>query len=296
MFSRLWVSPTLLLVLTTLLWSGNFVIGRAVNGIVPPVALSFWRWTLALLLLIGFAWPHLRRDLPALRHRWGLMLALSLLGVAAFNTLVYIGLRTTTAINGVLLQSALPLLVLLMAYFLFREPVRWAQLLAVGISLAGVAVIIARGSLQALLDLSLRPGDGLIFLAVCSYSLYSVLLRKRPPVHPLSFLAATFILGSSMLLPLYLWEHFTLQPLRLTPPAAAALAYVAIFPSLVSYLFFNRAVELIGAGRAGQYVHLMPVFGSVLAALFLGERLHGHHLAGAVLIGAGIVLANATKR
>lgn len=295
MFTRLWVSPALLLVLTTLFWSGNFVIGRAVYGVIPPVALSFWRWTLALVLLIGFAWPHLRRDLPALRERWTLMLALSLLGVAAFNTLVYIGLRTTTVINGVLLQSALPLLVLLLSFVVFRERVRGAQLLAVVISLGGVAVIIARGSLQVLLDLSLRPGDGLIFLAVCSYSLYSVLLRKRPQVHPLSFLAATFILGSSMLLPLYLWEHFAVQPLRLSPPAVAALAYVAVFPSLVAYLFFNRAVELIGANRAGQFVHLMPVFGSLLAAIFLGERLFAHHLLGALLIGAGILLANRTR-
>lgn len=288
--ARFWASPALLLVLTTLFWSGNFVIGRAVRMAVPPIALAFWRWTGALLIVAAFAWPHVRRDWPTLKSEWKTLLLLSALGVASFNTLVYIGLRTTTAINAVLLQSALPLLVLLFSYLLYRERSTWLQLVAVAVSLLGVAAIMARGSLETLRLLSLAPGDGLVFLAVCFYSAYSVLLRKRPEVHPLSFLAATFALGALLLLPLYLWEHFR-EPLRLTPTSAGAIAYVMVFPSLLSYLFFNRAVELAGPARAGQFVHLMPVFGSVLAALFLHERLHLYHLAGAALIALGIGLS-----
>ena len=164
-------------------------------------------------------------------------------------------------------------------------------MLALTISLAGVAVIISHGSLQALLGLSLRPGDGIIFLAVVFYALYSVMLRKRPQVHPLSFCAATFAVGSLMLLPVYLVEHIGYRQIHFDGSTALALVYVMVFPSLLAYLCFNRAIELIGANRAGQYLHLMPVFGTGLAAIFLGERLQGFHVVGAVLIAAGILIS-----
>lgn len=293
---RLWSSPRLLLVVATLAWSGNFVLGRAVNEAVPPVALAFWRWAGALLLVIGFAWPHLRRDLPALLRSRRELLWLSLLGVAAFNTLVYIGLGTTTAINGLLLQSTMPLIILLCSFLLFGERVGGVQLAAVALSLGGVVAIVARGSPASLLELSITPGDGWIFLAVVCYALYSVLLRRKPAVHPLSLIAATFALGTAMLLPVYAWEHFLVEPLRLTPVSVGAIAYVAVLPSLLAYLCFNRAVELIGANRAGQFLHLMPVFGSLLAAVFLGETLQRYHLLGIALIGVGIGLASASRR
>lgn len=291
---RAWDSGALLLVVATLAWSGNFVVGRAVNAAVPPVALAFWRWTVGLAIVLGAALPHLRADLPRLRREWRVLLLLSALGITSFNTLVYIGLRTTTAINGVLLQSAMPLIILLGSYLLFRERVRPAQLAAVAVSLFGVLEIAARGSPRALRELAFTPGDGWIFLAVVLYALYSVLLRRRPAVHPLSLLAATFALGTLLLLPLYAWEHFAVEPLRPSAAALAAILYVAVFPSVLAYLCFNRAIELIGANRAGQYLHLTPVFGSVLAAVFLGERLQGYHLAGAALIAAGIALARAS--
>lgn len=279
-----------------LAWSGNFVLGRAVSAAVPPVALAFWRWAGAFSLVVGFAWPHLRRDLPVLRESRRELLWLSGLGVATFNTLVYIGLGTTTAINALLMQSTMPLLILLCSFLLFRERVGRAQMVAVAVSLLGVVAIVARGSLAALRELSFAPGDGWVFLAVVSYALYSVLLRRRPRVHPLSFLAATFALGTAMLVPVYAWEHLFVEPLRLTPVSLGAIAYVAVIPSLLAYLCFNRAVELVGANRAGQYLHLMPVFGSLLAAVFLGEMLQGYHLAGGVLIGAGIGLATLAGR
>lgn len=290
----LWSSAPLLLVLATLFWSGNFVLGRAVHEHVPPIALAFWRWAGAFLLVLGFAAPHLRRDWPVLRANGGRIALLALLGVATFNAMVYFGLNTTTVINAVLLQSTMPLLIVLGSWLIYREPVRRVQMLALLISLAGVAAIVSHGSLQALLALSLKPGDGLIFLAVIFYALYSVLLRQRPSVHPLSFLAATFALGALMLVPVYAFEHLAFRQIRLDGTTLAAIAYVAVFPSLLAYLCFNRAVEVIGANRAGQFLHLMPVFGSALAALFLGERLQLFHLVGAALIASGIVLAQRT--
>lgn len=289
--TRLWSTAPLLLMLATLFWSGNFVLGRAVHEHIPPIALAFFRWAGAFVIVLGFAWPHLKRDWPVLRAQPGKVALLSLLGVATFNSMVYFGLNTTTVMNAVLLQSTMPLLIVLGSFVIYREPVRKVQMLALLISLAGVAVIISHGSLQALLALSLRPGDGIVFLAVVFYALYSVLLRRRPQVHPLSFCAATFALGSLMLLPVYVVEHVGYRQIQFDGPTALALVYVMVFPSLLAYLCFNRAVELIGANRAGQYLHLMPVFGTLLAAVFLGERLQAFHVLGAVLIAAGILLA-----
>jgi drug/metabolite transporter (DMT)-like permease len=288
---RLWRSPYVLLVLTALFWSGNFVVGRAVHGTVPPVALAFWRWAGGFAMVIGFAWPHLHRDLPVLCRNWRLVLLLSALGVAAFNTMVYIGLQSTTAINALLMQSAMPLVILLCSFVLFAERTGALQLLAVLVSLAGVLVIASRGSPLALTGAAFDTGDAWVFCAVVSYALYSVLLRRRPAVHPLSFIAATFALGALLLLPFYAWETSSGAPMRWSGVAILAVAYVALFPSLLAYLCFNRGVELIGANRAGQFVHLMPAFGTVLAVVFLGESVHAYHAVGIALIGLGIGLA-----
>lgn len=291
-FARLWATAPLLLVLATLFWSLNFVLGRAVIDLIPPIALSFWRWTIAFCIVLGFAWPHLvRRDFAVLRSQWKRVAVLGFLGVATFNALVYYGLHTTTVTNAVLLQSTMPVLIVLGSWLIFGEPVRLLALVAVAVSLAGVAVIVARGQAQTLLGLSMAPGDLWVVTAVIGYALYSVLLRRRPAVHPLSFLAGTFAFGALMLLPVYLWETATVAAVRWNLTTVAAFVYVGVFPSLIAYLCFNRAVELIGANRAGQYLHLMPLFGSSLAALLLGERLQAFHLLGALLIGAGILLA-----
>lgn len=291
MLKRLWATAPLLLALSTLFWSGNFVLGRAVIEHIPPIALAFWRWSIAFVIVLVVAWPKVQRDWPVLRAQWRLIALLAFLGVATFNALVYYGLHSTTVTNAVLLQSTMPVLIVLGSWLVFREPVRGLQLLAVAISLAGVATIVARGDVHTLLGLRIAPGDGWVMLAVLFYALYSVLLRRKPGVHPLSFLAATFAWGSLMLLPVYLWERATVGGMHWDAPTFAAIAYVGVFPSLLAYLCFNRAVELIGANRAGQFLHLMPVFGCALAALFLGERLQGFHLVGALLIAAGIALA-----
>ena len=288
---RFWSSAWTLLALVNLFWAGNFVIGRAVAGRVPPVALAYWRWTGAFMLAIGFAWPVLKRDWPVLKRQWPVMLLLSATGIASFNTMTYIGLQTTTAINALLLQSAMPLVVLLWAFALFGERPKAWQAIGVLVSLFGVAVIAGHGSLQALLHLSLNAGDVWILAAVAIYALYMPLLRRRPAVHPLSFLVVAMGIGSLMMLPFYLWELSTGASIRGDWSSYAAMAYIAVLPSFVAYLFFNRGVELIGAARAGQSAHLMPVFGAALAMIFLGERLHLYHAAGIGLIAAGIGLA-----
>jgi drug/metabolite transporter (DMT)-like permease len=289
--AQLWGMAWMLLPLTALFWSGNAVLARAVRDAVPPVTLAFLRWAVASLLVLILAWPQVRRDLPELRRQWRMVVALALLGISAFNTLLYWGLQTTTALNGVLMQSAMPLVIIVFALLLYGDRPRPREIVAVVISMLGVAVIVTEGSLAGLLAMSVDRGDLLVLLAVVLYSLYSALLPHRPQVHPMSLLAATFAVGALFLTPLWLWERGMGARIAATAPAVLAVAYMAIFPSIIAYLFFNRSVALIGAAKAGQVVYLMPVIGSFLAMLFLGERFRLFHAAGAALIGTGIVLA-----
>ena len=288
--------PYLLLPLAVLFWSGNFVIGRAVRADVPPVALAFWRWTGAFLVVIGFAWPHLYRDWPVLRRHWAIVSLLAFLGIGTFNTLIYTGLQWTIAINALLLQSLMPVLIVLFSFLLFRDRVTWLQAAGIAISVVGAFTIIVQGDVNVLRSLSVNRGDLMVFVAVALYAGYSVLLRKRPPLHPLSFLAATFLLGALMNLPFFAWESLAGRPVQLNRPTLLAVGYVMVFPSVVSYLCFNRGVDLVGANRAGLFIYLLPVFGSIMAVLFLGERFSWYHGLGILLIAGGIVLATRTGR
>ncbi|MCL4296545.1 MAG: DMT family transporter [Anaerolineae bacterium] len=295
LLQNLFDQPYLLLILATLFWSGNFVLGRAVRADVPPIGLAFWRWCGGSILVLSFAWPYLKRDWEVIWQHWKIILLLSILGVASFNTLIYTGLQFTTAINALLMQSAMPVLIVLMSYLFFRETVRAVQGVGIMLSLMGVLTIVGQGSLQVLTSLTLNLGDLLVFIAVALYAAYSALLRQRPPIHPLSFIAATFIAGAVILLPFYLWENATGRVMSVDGVTLLTVAYVAIFPSILAYLCYNRGVELAGANRAGLFVHLMPVFGSLMAILFLGESLQWFHAAGILLILLGILLATRPK-
>lgn len=283
--------PYLLLTLAVLFWAGNFILGRAFHGVIPPVALAFWRWLGAALLITWPALPHLRRDRQTLLRHWPVILLLSTVGIAAFNTLAYSGLQYTEALNAFLIQSLMPVMIVLLSFVIFRERVTRLQGVGILVSLCGAVTIIARGDIATLLALSVNRGDLLVSAAIACYAGYSVMLRKRPHVHPLAFIAVIFWLGTMILLPLYLWETLTVAAMEIRPATLLVLGYVMVFPSIVSYLCYNRGVELVGANRAGLFIHLMPVFGSLMAMLFLGERFFWYHGLGILLIGAGIYLA-----
>jgi drug/metabolite transporter (DMT)-like permease len=289
---RLLDRPYLLLTLTPLFWAGNAVIGRAVVGEIPPIALAQIRWLLAAIIVMPFAWQSVRAELPVIRRHIGILVLLSLTGITAFNTLQYWSLQYTTAINVSVMQSASPLLIGLWSWMLWRDPLSRAQLAGIVTSLAGVLAIISGGELTRLADLTLNIGDVAILIATAVYALYSALLRQRPGVTPLSFLAVTITIGTVLLLPFSAAEYVMGARLRtLSLGGYAAIAYVAVFPSLLAYMFFNRGVQLIGANRAGPFFHLIPLFGSALAIAFLGERPGWHHLGGAILIIGGVLLA-----
>lgn len=291
-----WSRPYLLLTFTALFWAGNSIVGRAARDMMPPVALAFWRWTLALALLLPFAWPHLRRDFAGLKADWKWVLTLGLLGIGTFNTLLYTGLQSTTAVNGLLLQSMQPALILMLGALVFAENVRIPQIIGICLSITGALIIVLRGDLSALLGLKFNSGDLVICAAVVVWSLYSVLLRKRPVVHPLSFLASTFMIGIAVIAPFYLAEIASGRLIESRPESWLAIGYVCLFPSLIAYLFFNRGVELLGSAAAGLYLNIMPVIGALLAVVILAEPFRWFHFTGIGLIGAGIVSATRTAR
>jgi drug/metabolite transporter (DMT)-like permease len=289
--SKFFHFPNLLLTLAVLFWSGNFIVGRAVRTDIPPVALAFWRWAGASFLVSFLAWPHLKQDWQVIKAHWPILILLSAIGVASFNTLVYTGLQWTIALNAFLIQAMMPVLIVLMSFLLFREKISFRQIGGVFLSLIGALAIIIQGNVRTLLSLSLNLGDLLIFLAVGSYAGYSVLLRKRPPIHSLSFLGVTFVIGALMLVPFYLWESCLFRSIHFDDRTLLAVGYVAVFPSIVSYFCYNRGVELVGANRAGLFLYLMPVFGSLMAIVFLGESFRWFHGIGILMIVPGIFLA-----
>jgi drug/metabolite transporter (DMT)-like permease len=284
--------PYLLLTLTSLFWAGNIVLARHVAGHVPPLTLSCVRWIGTFLILLPFAWPHLKQDWPVLRAHLPMMLFLSLVGFAYNNAISYWALQYTEALNALLIQSAGPLFVALWSLALFGIRLTGAQLAGIAISLAGVLTIILRGDFGALASISFNRGDLMFASSLVSFGLYSALIPRRPVTHALSLISFTTCCGALMLVPFSIWEYSTGVTLKFDFVSMATLGYAVIFPSTLAYLFFNRGLALIGPNRAAPFFHLVPVFGSAMAILLLGEQLRLFHLVGYVLVLAGVVIAS----
>jgi drug/metabolite transporter (DMT)-like permease len=284
--------PYLLLSLAALFWAGNIVLGRYVAGHVPPMTLSCIRWIGACLMLLPFAWPHLIKDWPVLRRRLPLMIALSATGFALNNALSYWGLQFTQALNALLIQSSGPLFIALWVLILFGVKLTWAQLAGIALSLLGVLAIILRGDLSAVSAIRLNLGDLMMTGALVAFGLYSALMLRRPLAHQLSLICFTMACGALLLLPASIWEYANGIRLRFDAITIVTLVYVVIFPSTLAYLFFNRGIAMIGPNRAAPFFHLVPVFGSVMAILLLGEEPRLFHLAGYLMVLAGVVIAS----
>ena len=283
--------PYLLLTLSSLFWAGNVVLGRFIAADFPPMALSFLRWGFACLLVLPFAWPHLRAEWPMIRKHLPVLTLLTLTGLAGYNAIAYLGLKYTEALNALLIQSSGPLIVALWSLVLLGIRLTWPQTIGIGISLLGVLTILTRGDPAALSSIHLNKGDLIFTIALIIFGLYSVMAVKRPAIHPLAFMAVTSGYATVLLIPAVIIEALSGLTPSLSMNNALTLAYVAIFPSILAYVFFNRGVELIGANRAASFFHLIPVFGSVLAIAFLGERPQLFHFAGYALVLTGVIVA-----
>jgi drug/metabolite transporter (DMT)-like permease len=286
-------SPYVLLTLTALFWAGNWVIARGLQGTMSPIAMAFWRWFSALVLLLPFVGRQLVAERRAIARHWKILFALALLGVCAFNTLSYTGLRYTTATTGVLLNSVTPIIILAVARLFLGEKVRGWQAAGVALSLAGVTVIVAQGELQRLAAFTLNPGDLWVLGAVTAWALYTVLLRWRPrELTSPAFTGAVIAIGVAAIAPLFAWDCAVGARTNWNAHAYAAVAYFAVFPSVLAYFFWNAAVRRVGGNRAGIFLHLVPLFGTILSVLFLREGLVWYHYAGAALIFSGIYAAS----
>jgi drug/metabolite transporter (DMT)-like permease len=274
------------------------VIGKALVGTVSPLALTLIRWAVAVAAMLPFVLPQALAHWPAVRRHWRTIAWLGFWGTGLHNAFAYVGLQYTTATNGVILNSAIPVMIILCGWAVYRDTITKAQALGVVISLAGVLTVLTRGDPTVLAQLSLNQGDLIVLAGMVFWAVYTVYLRIKPAeLPPLVLLACCGVVGVALLAPLAALElAFYGGRVDPTPGAIAALLYVGIFPSFVGYVFWNRGVAEVGPNVAGIFVHLMPAFGSLAAWLFLGERLHLFHLAGIALILAGITLTTRGRR
>lgn len=286
------VSPYLALAFAVLFWSGNFIVGRAAREVLPPIAFNFWRWAIALMILLPFCWRDLWRHRALVRREWRIIAALAISGMTAFHSFVYLGLARTEAMNGFVYFAISPLFFVLFCWLLFRERITLPQSLGLVVSMAGAATVITRGAPASLLDLRLAVGDLWLLAAVTLWAVYSVLLRRRPAgLPPLALISIVVTFALVLLTPFYALELWSGRTVELGTESLLSLLYVSVFASVIAYIFWNWGVREVGSNPAGITMQLMPVFGALLAVVFLGERMETYHWLGAGLVLAGILLA-----
>jgi drug/metabolite transporter (DMT)-like permease len=283
------VSPHLLLALTAFFWAAHWIVARAVHPYVSPVSLAFWRWVSALAFLAPFAAPLLARQWPVARAAWRPILFFGTCGTVLYNAIGYVGIKQTTATNAVLLQSVTPALIPLFAFALFRERIRPRTAAGLALSFAGVLAMVRRRAPAAPAPPRLNPGDLWLVANVALWALYTACLRWRPKdLHPLAFMLAVMLAGMLTGLPAYLIDFGAGGRFEANPGSVLGTLYLGLFPSVICYVMWNRGVAEVGPARAGVYLHLIPLFGALMAVALLGEQLHPYHLVGIALILLGI--------
>lgn len=286
-------SPYTALSCSALFWAGNFIVGRAIKGEIDPIPLNFLRWILALLLLLPLTMTQLIRFKGEIKLHWKLISALGFTGIAAFHTSVYVALVNTSAINALIILSISPAVIVCGSSLIFKEKVKWYQGLGLLLSSSGVLVLICRGDLEILMNLGFNRGDIWMVLAALLWSIYSILLKNQPDEIPhLVFLTSCVIAGLVMMTPLFLYSLLHDQILHLNQNTALSLFYIAIFSSVIAFLFWNYGVAEIGPARSGMFIHFMPFFGTILSILFLNDEFSTFHIFGTLLVGLGIYFSS----
>ena len=284
--------PYLFLTLTVLFWAGNFVTARGVHADFPPLTMSFMRWGLALLIILPFVLPRIWKKRALIRQHFVILTSLGVVGVASFNSLIYLGLQTTQATNATLMQSAIPIIILVICSLFLGEVVRKRQWFGVCLSLTGVVTLVAKGDLNTLLTLSFNTGDLWILAAVLCWSVYSIMLRWKPvELDGFTFLGYTVLVAVIAISPFMFAEVMSGMRPNWHQGTLSAIVYMAICPSILAYIFWNRGVAELGAAKAGLFIHLMPLFGLILSVIFLNETVRSFHFIGMGLIFCGIYLA-----
>jgi len=285
--------PYFIMILPPLFWAGNFVVGRAVSDQHAPIGLSFWRWFLASLILLPFVIKPIWQQRHIIKQHFWQIFLLAILSISAFNSLAYIALQTTSATNATLLNSFIPIFILIISGVFLKENISKTQILGVLVSLAGVFVILTRLDKTVISNLEINQGDLWMLVATLDWALYSILLKYLRPknLNPMPFLGVMMLIGTLVLIPVLLTNPFNEAPITWNNDMIKALAYIAIFPSIISYLAWNYGIQKLGPALGGQFIHLMPLFGALMAVIFLGEQIQLYHLVGGVCIALGLWLS-----
>lgn len=285
----------LVLIVAALCWGGNAVAGKLAVGHVSPMVLTFLRWVLAVAMIVAISLPQLKRDWPVVKKRLPYFFVLGAVGYTCFNAALYTALNYTSAINAAVIQAVIPMVIFIFNFALFRTKVFAAQVIGFVLTIFGVALLASRGDLMSLIRLQFNPGDAIMLLAVLAYAIYTVILRWKPAVdwRTLMAIPATAALVTSV--PLMLWEVSKETAIWPDAEGWVITVYTALFPSLVAQIFFIKGVETIGPNRAGLFINLIPVFGTFLSVLIIGETLHSYQIVALLLALGGIAVAERKK-
>lgn len=291
------IKAYIFLILCTLFWAGNFIVGKVATLFdIPPFTLNFYRWLIAFLILFPFTYKKLYQNLNEIRDN---IIPLSIMGftsITIFNSVVYYSLNYTQVLNGVLMISTIPVLIIFFSSISTSEKVKLPQILGLVISFIGVLIIITKFEFNKLLNLNLNKGDMWILVAMISWAIYSVMIKeKKINLEPLILLQTLILIGLVFLVPFYIYEILTFQYLTINIPVMLTVGYVVLFAGIGAYIFWIGAIKIIGPSRSGIFLHLMPVFSSLMAIFILGEKLANFHIYGASLILIGIIISSKFK-
>ena len=291
------IKAYIFLVLCTLFWAGNFIVGKVASLFeIPPFSLNFYRWLIAFIILFPFTYTKIIENFHEIKKK---IIPLSIMGftsITIFNSVVYYSLNFTQVLNGVLMISTIPVLIIFFSSCFTNEKIKINQILGVITSLIGVLIIITKFQLSTLLSLNLNKGDLWILVAMISWATYSIMVKeKKINLDPLALLQTLIFIGLIFLIPFYLYELHNAQYLKLNIPVLLTVGYVVIFAGIGAYIFWIGAIKIIGPSRSGVFLHLMPVFSSLMAIFLLGERLANFHIFGALFILIGIIVSTKFK-
>lgn len=287
-----------LLVLTVLFWSGNFIFGRLVSNSIEPMQLSFFRWFFVLIILLPYILMQYKNLIKVFKKEYFVLFILGALGISGFNTFLYYGLQTTTATNALLINSSTPIFIIIFSAIVFKISISKMQFFGVFLSTIGVIYLILKGEINHILELKFTVGDLWIIAACIDWALYSVLLKYKPKdLNSLEFFSITTILGTFILYIVFIFQGYSFEFSFLeNKEVLYSMIYIVIFPSILSFYFWNKATLEVGANKAGQFAHLMPIFGAGLAYVFLDEVMQTYHIVGIILIAFGIYLSIFLKK
>ena len=283
-----------LAVLATFIWSGNFIVARAVNKEIPPISLNFYRWLIASIIIFPFAFKKFKAEWKTVKQSWHYLFWISLTGIALFNTFVYVGAHYTSAINLALIgTTSSPIMSVLFARIFLKEKVGWMKFAGMILCIIGVLFLLSHGNFRNLIHLKFSEGDLWVLLAAFCFAIYNTMAKKKPvTISPVNFLFVIFSFGTLMVLPFFIWETKQTLPVEWNVNLLFAILYLGLFASVICFLIWNNAIGKLGAGRTALFGNLIPVFSSIEAAIFLHEDFTWVHIISMLIVFVGIVLAN----